>query len=303
MKKFMIISCLLIFVCGCDGDIEGQGSGVKEVRQFHNANGALVREVPYNEAGQIHGIVREWYPNGDFKLEIRYKNGKKDGPFKENNNFFKSLTEGNFKDNKIIGSVKTHNENGVLIKENIYDDKGTLLKTISWYDNGQKKDETDYKEDGYRAKSYAEYYENGQLKSQSDSPGNRKTWYENGQQKSEENDDGTWRNWYENGQLESERDSNTTSRYWYENGQLKSEESSDGISSDWYKNGYVKRVSKKHNNGSEEMECNEDGTLKRMLILNDDNEYISIYSRQDIQELIKVIGTSENDLCKINPFN
>lgn len=26
MKKFMIISCLLIFVCGCDGDIEGQGS-------------------------------------------------------------------------------------------------------------------------------------------------------------------------------------------------------------------------------------------------------------------------------------
>lgn len=51
------------------------------------------------------------------------------------------------------------------------------------------------------------------------------------------------------------------------------------------------------------MECNENGTLKRMLILNDDNEYISIYSRQDIQELIKVIGTSENDLCKINPFN
>gem|GEM_PF-6879971 len=24
MKKFMFISCLLIFVCGCDGDIEGQ---------------------------------------------------------------------------------------------------------------------------------------------------------------------------------------------------------------------------------------------------------------------------------------
>ncbi|WP_297880571.1 hypothetical protein [uncultured Campylobacter sp.] len=109
-------------------------------------------------------------------------------------------------------------------------------------------------------------------------------------------------NWYKNGQLKSERDSNKTSRYWYENGQQESEESSNGILCNWYENGYIKMASKKHSNGSEEMECNENGTLKRMLILNDNNEYIDIYGRQDIQELIKAIGISENDLCKINPF-
>ncbi|WP_298987038.1 hypothetical protein [uncultured Campylobacter sp.] len=278
MKKFMFISCLLIFVCGCDGDIEGQSSEVKEVRQFHNANGALVREVPYNEAGQIHGIAREWYSNGDFKLEMRYKNGKKDGPFKQSIGSG-MIKEGNYKDNKLLGSVKTNNENGILIKEEIYDEKGILLKITSWYDNGQKKSETDY-EDGYKTKNYVEYYENGQLKSQYDDVG-EKTWYENGQQESEENNDGTWRNWYKNGQLKSERDSNKTSRYWYENG-------------------YIRRVSKTNNDGKEEfMECNENGILTSIKLLSDDKtEYISLYNRRDIQELIKEAGINENDLCK-----
>lgn len=296
----MIISCLLVFICGCDGDIEGQNSEVKEVRQFHDANGALVREVPYNETGQIHGIVREWYSNGDFKLERRYKNGKKDGPFKQSIGSG-MIKEGNYKDNKLLGSVKTYNENGILIKEEIYDEKEMLIKTMSWYNNRQKKSEINYK-DGYKTKNYVEYYENGQLKSQYDDVG-EKTWYENGQQESEENNNGTWRNWYKNGQLKSERDSNKTSRTWYENGQQESEESSNGILCNWYENGYIKMASKKYNNGSEEMECNEDGTLKRMRILSDDKtEYISIYSREEIQELIKAIGVKEKDLCKINPF-
>lgn len=280
MKKFMIISCLLIFVCGCDGDIEGQGSGVKEVRQFHDANGALVREVPYNEAGQIHGIVREWYPNGDFKLEIRYKNGKKDGPFKENNNFFKSLTEGNFKDNKIIGSVKTHNENGVLIKENIYDDKGILLKTISWYDNGQKKDETDY-EDGYRKKRYVEYYENGQLESQDDGNGNSKYWYKNGQQKDEYNKEGPFRR-----------------RAWYENGQQQLEENSDGTERSWYKNGYIQSASTISNGEKEYIECDENGMLTHIDQYDKIGKRLQSYYSQDIQEYIKENGDDINDLCK-----
>ena len=281
MKKFMIISCLLIFVCGCDGDIEGQGSGVKEVRQFHNANGALVREVPYNEAGQIHGIVREWDSRGDITSEITYKNGKKDGAFKwysvflKDKSFVKTITEGNFKDNKLVGSVKTHNENGTLSEEDIYDDKGTLLKTISWYDNGQKKSEENH------GGSREFYYENGQIRFQDDGAGNTKSWYENGEQEKEYNSDGTMRSWYESGQQKSELDSNKILRYWYENG-------------------YIRRVSKTNNDGKEEfMECNENGILTSIKLLSDDKtEYISLYNRRDIQELIKEAGINENDLCK-----
>lgn len=77
MKKFMIISCLLIFMCSCDSGIEGQSREVKKVEQFHDTNGALVREVPYNKAGKIHGILREWNSFGDVMLEISYKDGKK----------------------------------------------------------------------------------------------------------------------------------------------------------------------------------------------------------------------------------
>ncbi|WP_298062359.1 hypothetical protein [uncultured Campylobacter sp.] len=281
MKKFMFISCLLIFVCGCDGDIEGQGSGVKEVRQFHDANGALVREVPYNEAGQIHGIVREWDSRGDITSEITYKNGKKDGAFKwysvflKDKSFVKTITEGNFKDNKLVGSVKTHNENGTLSEEDIYDDKGTLLKTISWYDNGQKKSEENH------GGSREFYYENGQIRFQDDGAGNTKSWYENGEQEKEYNSDGTMRSWYESGQQKSELDSNKILRYWYENG-------------------YIRRVSKTNNDGKEEfMECNENGILTSIKLLSDDKtEYISLYNRRDIQELIKEAGINENDLCK-----
>jgi|GEM_PF-1628615 morn variant repeat protein len=281
MKKFMFISCLLIFVCGCDGDIEGQSSEVKEVRQFHNANGALVREVPYNEAGQIHGIAREWDSRGDITSEITYKNGKKDGAFKwysvflKDKSFVKTITEGNFKDNKLVGSVKTHNENGTLSEEDIYDDKGTLLKTISWYDNGQKKSEENH------GGSREFYYENGQIRFQDDGAGNTKSWYENGEQEKEYNSDGTMRSWYESGQQKSELDSNKILRYWYENG-------------------YIRRVSKTNNDGKEEfMECNENGILTSIKLLSDDKtEYISLYNRRDIQELIKEAGINENDLCK-----
>ena len=281
MKKFMIISCLLVFICGCDGDIEGQSSEVKEVRQFHNANGALVREVPYNEAGQIHGIAREWDSRGDITSEITYKNGKKDGAFKwysvflKDKSFVKTITEGNFKDNKLVGSVKTHNENGTLSEEDIYDDKGTLLKTISWYDNGQKKSEENH------GGSREFYYENGQIRFQDDGAGNTKSWYENGEQEKEYNSDGTMRSWYESGQQKSELDSNKILRYWYENG-------------------YIRRVSKTNNDGKEEfMECNENRILTSIKLLSDDKtEYISLYNRRDIQELIKEAGINENDLCK-----
>ena len=285
MKKFIIISYLMIFMCGCDGDMKGQSGDVKEVRQFHDANGALVREVPYNEVGQIHGIVREWYPNGDFKLEIRYKNGKKDGSFKENNNFFKTLTEGNFKDNKIIGSVKTYNENGTPIKENIYDDKGILLKTMSWYDNGQKKSETDY-EDGYRKKRYVEYYENGQLESQDDGNGNSKYWYENGQQRDEYNKEGPFRR-----------------RAWYENGQQQLEENSDGTSRSWYKNGYIQSASTINSNGEKEyIECNEDGMLTHIDQYDKAGKPLQSYYPHDIQKYIKENVDDINNLCKTGSF-
>lgn len=216
-------------MCSCDSGIEGQSREVKKVEQFHDTNGALVREIPYNKAGKIHGILREWNSFGDVMLEISYKDGKKDGHFKENVGYG-SIKEGRYKDNHFIGSIKTHNEREGLIEEEIYSDEGAPLEYTSWYDSGQKKSERAFYND-WSTKYHVEYYENGEFKYLYNNF-QEKTWYENGQQKSEKNNNGTWRNWYENGQLESECDSNKISRYWYENGQLKSEKNHDGISCD-----------------------------------------------------------------------
>ena len=105
---------------------------------------------------------------------------------------------------------------------------------------------------------HVEYYENGNKKSESHykngkPDGPRTVWYSNGQKKSEDNfkdgkSDGLWTQWYNNGQnlLEShykdgKRDGLSTS--WYPNGQ-KGEDSHykngerDGLSTVWTDNGH-----------------------------------------------------------------
>ena len=86
-------------------------------------------------------------------------------------------------------------------------------KAVSFYDNGQKEAEVNYK-DGKRDGLWTRWYKNGQKKSKGNCKDGKRDglwtdWYENGQKKSEENWkdgklDGLGTGWYENGQKRAE---------------------------------------------------------------------------------------------------
>jgi antitoxin component YwqK of YwqJK toxin-antitoxin module len=46
-------------------------------------NGAVKKDMVFNDDGYIEGAYKEWYSNGQLRLEGLSKNGKKDGIWKE----------------------------------------------------------------------------------------------------------------------------------------------------------------------------------------------------------------------------
>ena len=112
-------------------------------------------------------------------------------------------------------------------------------KAVSFYANGQMKEERNYKDGKYHGLR-TEWYENGQMRGEvrwknGKHDGLWTWWYENGQMRGEENWkdgklDGLRTLWYENGQKEAEgnfKDDNYHGlwTYWYKNGQKSSEKS------------------------------------------------------------------------------
>jgi len=112
-----------------------------------------------------------------------------------------------------------------------------------WYENGQKKEEINYK-NGKRDGLYTQWYENGQKEYEftykdDEEDGLFTSWYENGQKKYERTfkdgkEDGLYTQWYENGQKKSEwnrKDGKLiciTKKEWNEDGTLWREWNEDG---------------------------------------------------------------------------
>lgn len=53
-----------------------------ESEQEHFNNGRLCREVPYNQKGQLHGVVKSWYIDGQIRSEVPYHKGQLHGTTK-----------------------------------------------------------------------------------------------------------------------------------------------------------------------------------------------------------------------------
>ena len=130
--------------------------------------------------------------------------------------------------------------------------------SLEWYNNGQKKDEGDYK-NAKQNGPWTSWHKNGKKSRQAtfkqDRPeGLTEEWYENGQKKTEAN----WRNgrpngitkrWYKNGLKKDEvfRKNGIphgVSTHWYKNGQMRSKGETmafinDGQNLNWYENGQM----------------------------------------------------------------
>jgi antitoxin component YwqK of YwqJK toxin-antitoxin module len=126
----------------------------------------------------------------------------------------------------------------------------------SFYENGQKRSENNYKDGIYDGVS-TDWYENGQKQREINFKDRKQDglwtyWYENGQKLEEVNyedgkPNGLITRWYEKGQKKEEgnlKDGKYDGlrTWWYENGQKKEERNlKDRVSTDWYENGQKQR--------------------------------------------------------------
>ena len=108
-------------------------------------NGILKSEFEKNDNGQLDGIYREYYENGQLKLECTYKNGQLEGIAKEYYKNNQLSCEYNFRDGKLDGLCKEYYESG-KIKEEYYCKDGKFEGTYKkYYTNGKEKSEYNYK--------------------------------------------------------------------------------------------------------------------------------------------------------------
>ena len=94
-----------------------------EVKSFKEyINDILVREERYNDKGQLHGIFRRWYLNGQLAKQHTYKNDVRNGTFSYwyENGQVRDVKK--YKDGKLHGTCCKWHENGQLENKCSYKD-------------------------------------------------------------------------------------------------------------------------------------------------------------------------------------
>ena len=156
----------------------------KTLLSYLNKNKALIEEN--NDTNRIIGnnIVKEYYPNGNIKMEGLQKDGKLNGPSKfydENGNL---RAEGNLKDGKPEGLAKDYDENGNLRAEENFKDGKREGVTKYYHENGKLHAEINFKNN--KQEGLAKFYdENGKLHAEINFKNNKleglaKFYHENG---------------------------------------------------------------------------------------------------------------------------
>ncbi len=225
-------------------------------------NGQLRVEANYKD-GKLDGVYKEWYDNGQLRVEANYKDGNRDGVYKQWHDNGQLRVEANYKDGELDGVSKQWYDNGQLRVDENYKDGKLDGVSKQWYDNGQLRVEQNYKDDKLDGVS-KQWYDNGQLRFDENYKDGKldgvyKQWYDNGKLTVEANYkddklDGVRKQWYDNGQLrfdENYKDEKLDGVYkqWHDNGQLRVEQN--------YKDGKLDGVSKQwYDNGQLRVEQN-----------------------------------------------
>ena len=192
--------------------------------------------------GLLNGKYVEWNANGTVRLEGAYVNGLKDGEWKMWNFVSHTLYQvTTYKEGEKDGVFKEYNPNEVLVIDGIYKE-GEKHGVWSYYFNDGNKDMIGPFQDGEQHGHWDYWYPNGQLYYKGDYENGKKTgewnfFYNNGEPwktGTYENDfkEGLWTSWFENGQeafegkytLGLEQGVWTS---WYENGVMKDRGSYD----------------------------------------------------------------------------
>ena len=150
-----LISTTVIF-CGC--------SKKEKVERVLSLDKIQVRNGVFYEVNQeapFTGLSQDFYPSGQKKAEVSYKDGKLHGAqatWHENGQ--KSL-EANFKDAKKHGVEAAWYDNGQKLLTANFKDAKKHGAQAAWYESGQKWLEADFKH-GKKHGAQVVWYENGQ---------------------------------------------------------------------------------------------------------------------------------------------
>ena len=96
----------------------------------------------------VTGTLREWFPNGNIKSEIKVYKGNQQGMCRRWFENGQLANEGEFVNGKKAGNYSQWNENGVLIFERIQTFNSTLFCEKVFDDDGQILQLRSYKDDG-----------------------------------------------------------------------------------------------------------------------------------------------------------
>ena len=185
-------------------------------------NGQLKLERNY-EDGKLHGLSKEYFENGQLKFIHNQKNGEYHGLLKGYYIDGKLKYEFNYKNDKKDGLCKEYFENGQLKNEGNFKDGKLHGLCKDYYETGQLKFEGNYKEGKFHGLCKG-YYETGQLKFEGNYKEGKfhglcKEYYETGQLELEYNYkegklDGLCKNYSEDGKLAFENYFENDIRYF-----------------------------------------------------------------------------------------
>jgi len=226
MNNFLtILSFLLLISCSQKKYHIDEITTPSDTLSYLKNDMSLLNGLVYCEFGDLglyvngkkDGVHKEWYENGQLMFEKNYKNGTRDGLFRfwyENGQL---ESERSFKDWKKLGLEREWWSNGQIRKETRY--YNNLLgypwnyENKGWDENGRLWNEVFFKDDNRNSLIRRFWYENGQLKEEFDYRDKfrdyfHRVWYENGQLMFEGNKkNGKWdwvRSWNEDGQPNSD---------------------------------------------------------------------------------------------------
>jgi antitoxin component YwqK of YwqJK toxin-antitoxin module len=160
MKKISVIILAISFlvITGCSDNIEEiEPSEITEVENKDGArikieNGKLQNKghilffTNGNEVEPLTGKTFNYHKNGQKKLEVNFKNGKRDGLGTLWLDNGQKSSEDNCKDGKLDGLVTNWFDNGQKSSEATYKDGKEYGLVTTWFENGQKSSEAIYKD-------------------------------------------------------------------------------------------------------------------------------------------------------------
>jgi len=169
-------------------DAEGQKYGLWIY--FDAGNKTKIMRKGHYVSGQKEGVWDEYYPNGNVKTSITYRQNRQNGYAKIFYENGKLSEEGIWRGNRWTGQYKFYHQNGNPSYVWNFDDEGKRTGEQKYfYENGQLRIEGNWQE-GKEQGVIKEYYVTGKLRAESEwkfgkTDGMVKEYYENGSLKAE----------------------------------------------------------------------------------------------------------------------